>query len=46
MSDYVDRIYEIVVEKNEAQPEFHQAVREVLDNLKPVFIKEPKFEKA
>jgi len=45
MSDYVERVYEHVVAKNEAQPEFHQAVREVLDSLKPVFVKEPKFEK-
>ncbi len=45
MSDYVERVYEHVVAKNEAQPEFHQAVREVLDSLNPVFVKEPKFEK-
>jgi len=45
MSDYVDRVYEHVVEKNPAQPEFHQAVMEVLESLKPVFEKEPKFEK-
>ena len=45
MSDYVERVYEHVVEKNQAQPEFHQAVREVLDSIKPVFEKEPKFER-
>ena len=45
MSDYVERVYEHVVEKNQAQPEFHQAVKEVLDSIKPVFEKEPKFEK-
>ena len=45
MSHYVDRVYEQVVEKNPAQPEFHQAVKEVLESLKPVFEKEPKFEK-
>ncbi len=45
MSDYVERVYEQVVEKNQAQPEFHQAVKEVLDSIKPVFEKEPKFER-
>ncbi|MCK5305311.1 MAG: NADP-specific glutamate dehydrogenase, partial [Candidatus Heimdallarchaeota archaeon] len=45
MSNYVERVYEHVVEKNQSQPEFHQAVKEVLDNLIPVFEKEPKFEK-
>ncbi|MHA1397248.1 MAG: NADP-specific glutamate dehydrogenase [Candidatus Heimdallarchaeaceae archaeon] len=45
MASYVDKVYEHVVEKNPAQPEFHQAVKEVLDSLKPVFEKEPKFEK-
>ena len=45
MANYVDRVYEHVVEKNPSQPEFHQAVREVFDSLKPVFEKEPKFEK-
>ncbi len=45
MSNYVDRVYEQVVEKNPSQPEFHQAVKEVLDSLQPVFEKEPKFER-
>ena len=45
MSSYVERVYEHVVEKNEAQPEFHQAVKEVLESLTPVFEKEPRFEK-
>ncbi|MHA2255419.1 MAG: NADP-specific glutamate dehydrogenase, partial [Candidatus Heimdallarchaeaceae archaeon] len=45
MSSYIERVYEHVVEKNEAQPEFHQAVQEVLESLKPVFEKEPRFEK-
>ncbi|MCG3223523.1 MAG: NADP-specific glutamate dehydrogenase [Candidatus Heimdallarchaeota archaeon] len=45
LSNYVERVYEHVVEKNQSQPEFHQAVKEVLDNLIPVFEKEPKFEK-
>ncbi len=33
---YVDEIYSMVVEKNPAQPEFHQAVKEVLESLRPV----------
>lgn len=33
---YVDEIIQYVIEKNPAQPEFHQAVREVLDSLRPV----------
>ncbi len=33
---YVDDIYASVVEKNPAQPEFHQAVKEVLESLRVV----------
>ncbi|MCR5746901.1 MAG: NADP-specific glutamate dehydrogenase [Lachnospiraceae bacterium] len=33
---YVDEIYDYVVEKNPAQPEFHQAVKEVLESLRKV----------
>ena len=33
---YVDEVYESVVAKNQGQPEFHQAVKEVLDSLRPV----------
>ncbi len=33
---YVDEVYEKVVAKNPAEPEFHQAVKEVLDSLRPV----------
>ena len=33
---YVDEVYERVVRENPSQPEFHQAVREVLDSLRPV----------
>ena len=31
---YVDEVYERVVAQNPAQPEFHQAVKEVLDSLR------------
>ena len=33
---YVDEVFDMVVEKNPAQPEFHQAVKEVLDSLRIV----------
>ena len=33
---YVDEVYELVVQKNPAQPEFHQAVKEVLESLRVV----------
>ena len=33
---YVDEVYELVVTKNPAQPEFHQAVKEVLESLRTV----------
>ena len=33
---YVDEVYDRVVRENPSQPEFHQAVREVLDSLRVV----------
>lgn len=33
---YVDEVIELVVKKNPGEPEFHQAVKEVLESLKPV----------
>ena len=33
---YVDEVYERVVAQNPGEPEFHQAVKEVLDSLKLV----------
>ncbi len=33
---YVDEVYDYVVAKNPAQPEFHQAVKEVLESLRVV----------
>ena len=33
---YVDEIYERVVAQNPGEPEFHQAVKEVLDSLMPM----------
>ena len=43
---YVDEIMESVIAKNPSEPEFHQAVREVLDSLRPVVdANEEKFRK-
>ena len=33
---YVDEVIEAVVKKNPGEAEFHQAVKEVLDSLRPV----------
>ena len=33
---YVDEVIERVVKENPNEPEFHQAVKEVLDSLRPV----------
>ena len=33
---YVDEVIESVVTKNPSEPEFHQAVKEVLESLRPV----------
>ena len=33
---YIDEIIKRVEEKNPGQPEFHQAVKEVLESLRPV----------
>ena len=35
---YVDEVIESVVAKNPAEPEFHQAVKEVLESLRPAGI--------
>ena len=43
---YVDEIIEQVITKNPGEPEFHQAVREVLDSIRPVIdANEEKFRK-
>ena len=33
---YVDEVYASVVAKNGNEPEFHQAVKEVLNSLRPI----------
>ncbi len=42
---YVDSIMELVIKRNPAEPEFHQAVKEVLDSIQPVFARRPEYEK-
>jgi len=43
---YVERVFEIVKQRNPNEPEFLQAVKEVLDSLAPVFEKKPEYEAA
>ena len=33
---YVDEVIDLVVKQNPGEPEFHQAVKEVLESLRPV----------
>ena len=45
-NEYLNRIYEKTVKTNPAQPEFHQAVLEVLSSLQPVIDRHPEYEKV
>ncbi len=44
--DYLDDIMTLVVAKNPAEPEFHQAVAEVLDSLRPALQRHPEYQEA
>lgn len=46
MAGYVERVIETVKKRNPGEPEFHQAVTEVLESLKLVIKKNPEFEDA
>ncbi|MFW6264653.1 MAG: NADP-specific glutamate dehydrogenase [Bacillota bacterium] len=46
MSNYLEKINKIVMDKNPGQPEFHQAVKEVLETIEPALEKNPEFEQA
>ena len=46
MSNFVDTIMAEVKAKNPAQPEFHQAVHEVVESLEPVIAKHPEYKEA
>ena len=41
---YVESVLSSVVTRNPNEPEFHQAVKEVLDSLEPVFKRHPRYE--
>jgi glutamate dehydrogenase (NADP+) len=41
---YINKVLEIVKKRNPNEPEFHQAVTEVLESLEPVIEKEKKYE--
>ncbi|RRJ62507.1 NADP-specific glutamate dehydrogenase [Paenibacillus oralis] len=43
---YVAEVYETVQKRNPGEHEFHQAVKEILDSLTPVFAKHPKYQKS
>lgn len=44
--DYVQKVYETVKKRNANEPEFLQAVKEVLDSLVPVIEKHPEYVKG
>ncbi|UCG62728.1 MAG: NADP-specific glutamate dehydrogenase [Candidatus Zixiibacteriota bacterium] len=46
MSNFVDTIMAEVKARNPAQPEFHQAVQEVVESLEPVVAKHPEYREA
>ena len=46
MSNFVDTIMAEVKAKNPAEPEFHQAVHEVVSSLEPVIEQHPEFKEA
>ena len=43
--DYITKVFNQVKEKNADQPEFIQAVEEVLESLRPVIEAHPEYEK-
>src|ERR1700704_5761798 len=45
-ADYISRTINLVKAKNPAEPEFHQAVLEVFESLKPVLERQPEYRHA
>ena len=45
-SQYLNNVMDMVMHRNPAEPEFHQAVREVLESIEPVLEAHPEYEKA
>lgn len=43
---YIQQLLGQTIKKNPAQPEFHQAVKEVLESLEPVVLQRPQYVKA
>ncbi len=43
---YVDEVLQLVKSRNPGEPEFHQAVEEVLESITPVLEKHPEYQKA
>ena len=41
---YIERVLELMEKRNPAEPEFHQAVKEVMDSLGPVLERHPEYE--
>src|ERR1022692_1214180 len=44
--NYINDVMTLVKAKNSAEPEFHQAVQEVLDSLRLVLAKHPEYQSA
>jgi glutamate dehydrogenase (NADP+) len=45
-ADYINQIFNLVKAKNPAEPEFHQAVMEVLESLRLVLERHPEYQEA
>ncbi len=43
MRKVVEKVYEEVLKRNPNEPEFHQAVREVLESIGPIFDRHPEY---
>ncbi|NLY75675.1 MAG: NADP-specific glutamate dehydrogenase, partial [Firmicutes bacterium] len=43
---YINQLMEQVIKRNPNEPEFHQAVKEVLESLEPVLDRHPEYVKA
>lgn len=43
---YVEKVMEQAIKRNAGEPEFHQAIHEVLESLKPVFEQKPHYQEA
>ena len=45
-NDYLKQVYKTVTDRNPGEPEFHQAVQEVLESLEPLLALHPEYEKS